>query len=134
MPTRRFIRVVIATAGLLAMATSLRAVTTEHFVLRNGSDLVALCSTPQDDPLYTAAIHFCQGFGSGVYQTILALTTHEKLVPLMCPPNPPPSRNESLQRFLAWAKQRPDMLAEPPADVLGRFLVEQFPCPKPVTR
>jgi hypothetical protein len=123
-------RTLVLTGALLAPAAVASATTPEHFVLRTGADYVELCSTPPDDPLYTAAIHFCHGFGVGVYQTMMALTNNDKLTPIMCPSNPPPTRNEGLQRFLAWAKQHPDYLHDPPADVLGRFLVEQFPCPK----
>ncbi len=131
MPSLRSLLSGLAVTGALAApVATVHATTTEHFVLRSGADYVALCSTPADDPLYTAAIHFCHGFGVGVYQTMLALTNHEKLTPIVCPPNPAPTRNEGLQRFLAWAKAHPDYLNDPPADVLGRFLVEQFPCPK----
>lgn len=131
MPALRSLARTLVLAGVLVAPIDVaRATTTEHFVLRSGADYVELCSTATDDPLYTAAIHFCHGFGVGVYQTMMALTNNEKLPPIMCPPNPPPTRNEGLQRFLAWAKQHPDYLKDPPADVLGRFLVEQFPCPK----
>lgn len=92
MPTRRpCTRTFAAIAGLLGFATPLPAVTTEHVVLRTGSDLVALSATPRNDPLYTAAIHFWHGFGSGVYQTILATTNHEKLTPILYPTNPSPT-------------------------------------------
>lgn len=130
MSLRSLVRVAVMTGVLLAATLPARAVTTEQFRLRSGADLVSLCATPTDDPLYQAAIHFCHGFGSGVYQTMIALTTHEKLVPVLCPTNPPPTRNEGLARFLAWAKQHPEHQQDPPADFLGRFLLEQFPCPK----
>jgi hypothetical protein len=118
-------------AALVALAAPVGAVTKEeHFKLQSGADLVALCSTATSDRLYPAAIHMCHGFGAGVYQTIQALTSHEKLQPVMCPPSPPPSRNEGIKLFLEWAKRNQDRLAERPADVLGRFLVEQFPCRK----
>lgn len=124
----------VSIAGALAMALALTApagaVTKESFALRSGADLVALCSTPPDDPLFSAAIHLCHGFGAGTYQTIQAMTHHEKLTPLFCPPTPPPTRNEGLQRFLEWAKRSPQHASDPPAEFLGRFLVETFPCPK----
>ena len=127
---RSLARTLVVLGALVASASVATATTPEHFVLRSGADYVTLCSTPTDDPLYTAAIHFCHGFGVGVYQTMMALTNHEKLAPIMCPPSPPPTRNEGLQRFLAWSKLHPAYLTDPPADVLGRFLVEQFPCQK----
>jgi hypothetical protein len=128
--TRLGARVLPAIVALLCAAAPAGAVTHEEFRLRTGADLVALCSTPSEDPLYVAAIHFCHGFGTGTYQTIRALTSHEKLEPVFCPPDPPPSRNEGLARFLEWAKANPGRLNQPPADVLGRFLVEKYPCRK----
>lgn len=127
----RLVATLCASAGVLALAGDARAVTQDNFRLDTGADLVALCSTPKDDPLFVAAVHMCHGFGVGTYQTIQALTNHEKLEPLLCPPNPPPTRNDELQRFLTWAETNRQRLGERPADVLGRYLVETFPCPKP---
>jgi hypothetical protein len=126
----RIVSTVCAVTLLLVLAGRARAVTEENFQLKTGADLVALCSTPKDDPLFVAAIHMCHGFGVGTYQTIQALTNHEKLDPIVCPPNPPPTRNEGLQRFLGWAQANGSRLGERPADVLGRFLIETFPCPQ----
>jgi hypothetical protein len=115
---------------VLLLAAPADAVTEGQFHLRSGADLVALCSAPTDDPLYVAAIHLCQGFGAGTYQTIQAMTTHEKLVPLLCPPNPPPTRNEGIRLFLEWARSNQDHAQEPAVHYLGRFLVEKYRCPK----
>jgi hypothetical protein len=100
----------------------------DAFLLRSGADIVALCSTPSDDPLYTAAVHMCHGFGAGTYQTILAMTRHEKIEPVMCPPEPSVSRNEVVRQFLAWANANPRYLTEPAVEVMGRFMISQFPC------
>lgn len=126
-PRTAGMRLLLSVAFLGFAATS-PAITTEEFGLRTGADFAALCSTPADDPLHTAAIHMCHGFGAGTYQAILAMTRHEKLAPLFCPPEPAVSRNEAVQMFLEWAKRNPQHMAERPADVIGRFLVQQFPC------
>src|SRR5213076_1723598 len=89
------------------------AITPDEFRLRSGADVVALCSTPASDPLYTAAIHMCHGFGAGAYQTIMAMTRHEKLKAVVCPPDPPPSRNEAVRLFVQWANDNPRYQAEP---------------------
>jgi len=112
------------------LALPARAVTQEQFRLRTGDDIVALCSTPTSDPLYVAAIHLCQGFGAGVYQTLVAVENHRGLQPLVCAPNPPPTRNDAVRMFLDWAPRNREHLGEAPADVVGRFLIETFPCPK----
>jgi Ssp1 endopeptidase immunity protein Rap1a len=104
------------------------AVTPDEFGLRSGADVVALCSTPASDPLYTAAVHMCHGFGAGTYRTIVAVTGHGPIPRLICPPDPAPSRNEVVRRFVRWAKDNPRYLAEPAVDVLARFLITQFPC------
>jgi hypothetical protein len=124
------VRAVLAAVTVMLLAAPAAAVTEEQFQLRSGNDLVALCSTPTNDPLYVAAIHLCQGFGAGTYQTIQAMTTHEKLVPLLCPPNPPPTRNEGIRLFLEWAKSNQEKAQEPAVHYLGRFLVEKYRCPK----
>ncbi|PYM66321.1 MAG: hypothetical protein DME11_07625 [Candidatus Rokuibacteriota bacterium] len=104
------------------------AITPEEFRLRSGADVVALCSTPASDPLYSAAVHMCHGFGAGAYQTIMAMTRHEKLKPVVCPPDPPLSRNEAVRRFVQWASDNPRYLTEPAVEVVGRFFATQFPC------
>lgn len=127
--TWRSVAVVI---GLLVVSTPARAVTDDNFQLRNGADLVALCSVSADDPLREAAINMCQGFCAGVYQTILAFTMREKVDRLICPPDPPPTRMQAIERFVVWAKGNTQNQGERPADHLGRFLLQTYPCPKSV--
>jgi hypothetical protein len=123
-------RVLAMAAGLLVAAGSAHAVTEANFQLRNGADLVALCGVAKDDPLRLAALQMCEGYYVGVYQTILAMTTHKGEQPLFCPPNPPPERNEAIARFVDWSKDKTQYQGDRPADFLGRFLIEVFACPK----
>ena len=118
----------LAIALVILGHTSAPAITADEFHLRSGADLVALCSTPATDPLYVAAVHMCHGFGAGADQTITALTRHEKLSPLICPPSPPPTRNETVDRFVEWARRNPQHLAEPAVETVGRFFITTFPC------
>jgi hypothetical protein len=119
-------RLLLITLAALACAAPASAITAEEFRLRSGADLVALCATPATDPMYTAAVHMCHGFGAGTYQTIVAMT--RQLAPLICPPEPSPSRNEVVGRFLDWAKRNPERLTEPAVEVLGRFFTTEYPC------
>ena len=112
----------------LAVAAPASAITGDEFRLRSGADLVALCGAPAADPLYTAAVHMCHGFGAGTYQAIVAMTRHEKIQPVVCAPDPPPSRNDTVARFLEWAKRNPRHLQDPAVEALGRFFVTEFPC------
>src|SRR5262245_40145654 len=122
-----------ATIAMLALlfwaAPPAAAVTEENFQLRNGNDLVELCAVSADDPLRTAAIHMCHGFGAGAFQMIQALTKHDKMAQLFCPPSPTPSRNEAVAAFVVWARNHTDKLGYPPADVVGYYLVTTYPCP-----
>ncbi|HEY7519365.1 MAG TPA: Rap1a/Tai family immunity protein [Methylomirabilota bacterium] len=121
-------RVLAIALVTLTDVTSASAITADEFRLRSGADVVALCETPATDPLYMAAIHMCHGFGAGTYQTIMALTRHEKLAPVICPPEPAPSRNETVSRFLEWSRRNPRHLTEPAVETVGRFFIAEFPC------
>jgi Ssp1 endopeptidase immunity protein Rap1a len=123
-------RILAVVTALLAAGTSAGAVTDENFQLRSGADLVALCGVAKDDPMRSLALQMCEGYCVGVYQTILALTTHQGLQPLFCPPDPPPSRNEAIAQFVEWSKDKTQYQGDRPVDFVGRFLVERFPCPK----
>lgn len=123
-------RMLLLTA-LLGIAPPLAvAVDQEHFQLRTAADLVALCTAGEKDPLHSAAVHMCHGFGAGTYQTIQAMTQHEKLKPLFCPPSPGPSRNQAVADFVAWTRSHADLLDQRPVEVIGRYLVDRYPCAK----
>lgn len=118
-----------AIAGLLAMVPSVGSAATEkNFYVKTTRDLVALCSTPADDPLRTAAINFCEGFLVGAYQYHMLSVKTEGRAPLVCPPDPPPSRDESVVRFIQWSKAHDAVLETHPVAGLFEFLAQTFPC------
>ena len=96
--------------------------------MRTAADLVDLCDTDPASEHYIAAIYFCQGFGVGAYQYYLAQTTDDPSSQYVCLPNPPPSRNEAMAAFVAWANARPQYMGEAPVDAVFRFLGETYPC------
>lgn len=104
------------------------AATQEDFLVRTTQDLVDLCSANQNDPLRDAAIHFCNGYLVGAYQFYRASVAAQRLQPLVCPPDPPPSRNEGVQKFVSWGQANPQYMNEPPIDGFFRFLVMTWPC------
>jgi hypothetical protein len=108
-------------------ATSDAGVTQEAFQARSTRDLVELCSATPDDPMSTAALNFCHGFGVGVNRVWQEVEMNHK-THLYCLPNPLPTRNESLAGFVQWAKTNPDQLAQPPQDGFLAFLSSQYPC------
>ena len=102
--------------------------TRDEFLVRTTQDYVAICSTSPHDPLYAAAIGFCHGYAVGAYHYYLAEVAGPKGTPLVCPPEPPPSRAEILPMFVAWAQANPQYMGERPVDSLFRFLAEKWPC------
>lgn len=103
----------------------------EDFLVRNTKDLADLCATQPDDPLYVAAVHFCNGFVVGAYRYHESLYSGPDAKPLVCLPSPRPSRQQSIADFVAWSKGHPERDSEPAVDGLFRFLMEKWPCPEP---
>jgi Rap1a immunity proteins len=104
------------------------AVTRDNFLMRTARDYVDVSSTPENDPLYQAAMGFCQGYGVGVWHYYLAATADGKERAFVCPPNPQPSRTEAIQKFLTWARANPQVMDERPVDAIFRFLASEWPC------
>jgi hypothetical protein len=124
-----------ALAGMLVGADPAAAVSQDNFKLRTGTDIVELCSTALEDPLFQAAIHMCHGFGVSSYQTLVAINSHEKIGGFFCPPPEGTlTRNQAFADFLAWARQpqNANHLNDSPAALVARYLLTKYPCPKPV--
>jgi hypothetical protein len=118
-----------------AVAIGQAAVTRDQFPPKTTGDLVALCTATKDDPLMTPAVNFCNGFAEGAVEMALGYATvARKDRQPFCLPTPKPSHNEAVAQFAAWANGAPGRLDDPPALGLMRFLVHQFPCPKPATQ
>ena len=120
----------LATAGLLVSGSAQAGLTEDYFFMRNAQDLVTICSSPEDDPLNDAADHFCHGFVSGAWQYHQAMAAGPKGVRIVCPSDPPPTRNEAIAGFVAWSAEHPEHMAEPAVEAMFRFLVEKWPCPE----
>jgi hypothetical protein len=123
----RLLALVLPALALAPLGSVRAAVTEANFHMQTAGDLVALCSATQDDPLATAAIHFCQGFAVGAYQTLSGLQSGMRQK-LFCPPQAMPSRNQAIANFVGWIKANPSAMAEPPADALADYLITHFPC------
>lgn len=83
----------------------------------------------------TAARNFCQGFTEGAVEVALGYeaSARPNRQPF-CLPTPRPSHDEAVVQFDAWANADPKRLDEPPSVGLMRFLVHQYPCPRPAVR
>jgi hypothetical protein len=104
------------------------AVTEADFEVKTTQNLLNLCTASPNDPYYREAIHFCQGYLVGAYHYYLSATGGDASKALVCLPTPPPSRNEAVGMFIAWAQARPEYLNERPVETQFRFLTEKWPC------
>jgi len=119
----------IALAVALSPLAAGAALTEGDFYIKDAQDFVDLCSSPESDPLNDAATHFCHGFLSGAWQYHQAQANGPKGVRLVCPSDPPPTRNDVIAGFLTWAGAHPQYMTEPAVEALFRYLVERAPCP-----
>jgi hypothetical protein len=121
----------LALGGLLTVVVALGpagAATTQHFMVRSTADLIELCSVGKDDPVRDEAIHFCHGYLVGAYHFQEALHSGPREKPVVCPPDPRPSRDESVRQFVVWARGHDQYMTERAVDTLMRFLTERWPC------
>jgi len=115
-------------AVVLLAAVPARAASIENFQVKTAADLVALCGVDPGSEKYTAAIHFCQGFGVGAWQYYSAQGADDPTSEFVCIPSPPPTRNEAMAGFVTWARAHPQYLDSAPVDTLFRYLAETYPC------
>jgi Rap1a immunity proteins len=115
-------------AGLLALPLPAAAATEKNFVVNDSQDLLELCSVAPADALYREALHFCHGYLVGAYAYMRAATGGPNAPRLVCFPNPPPTRNQAIDGFMAWLRQNPQRLGESPVDTMLRYLQTTFPC------
>jgi Rap1a immunity proteins len=121
-------RSLILASALMTSSMVFAADTSSTFEMRDASDLVRLCSLPQEDELYRNAIGFCHGVLTGAFRYYLATVTDENQ--FVCAPNPPTTRAKVMDGFVVWANSHPQYMKEPPVDTLFRYLEETFPCRK----
>jgi hypothetical protein len=104
------------------------AVTEEDFLVKTTRNLLNLCTVSADNPRHQAAVHFCHGYLIGAYAYHQAANAGAGRQPLVCLPTPPPSRNEAIRMFMAWAQDHPQYMDEAPVETEFRFLTEKWPC------
>lgn len=117
---------VMVTAGP-ALAAGLNV---ENFEVKTTKNLLDLCTVAPEDPMYAQAIHFCHGYLVGAYHYYEASVSGPNAVPIVCLPEKRPTRNETIQMFIEWAKAHPQYWNEMPVETEFRFLTEKWPCPE----
>jgi len=117
---------------LLALAILLPglagAVSEKDFEAKTTGEMIKLCTASPDDPLYHQAINFCHGYLVGAFHYYEATAMGPDGVILVCPPDPRPSRNATIDTFIDWAKAHRQHWDEPPVETEFRFLMEWWPC------
>jgi hypothetical protein len=104
------------------------AVTEDHFLARDTRDIIELCSALKTEPLYTAAVNFCQGYLVGAYHYQDSLYSEPGIRPVVCFPEPKPTRIEAIAQFIEWAKAHPEYGQDRAVDSMSKFLAEKWPC------
>jgi hypothetical protein len=97
------------------------------FVGRETREIVEICAVGREHARYEEARAFCHGYLTGLYSAVLAARA-PNAPPLHC--NLPQSRQEGVDRFVAWARGNPATLAEFPPNSFLRFMDATYACPR----
>ncbi len=112
----------------MALAVAMPA-TAQHgggFVGRETRELVSVCAVGPGASTHAEARAFCHGYLTGLYSTVLAMQP-AGAAPMHC--GLPQSRQEPIDRFVAWAQARPAEMASFPPNAFLRFMDETYACP-----
>ena len=120
---------IVLTVMLVLLLPCLAGAATEKdFEANTAKQLISLCSVSPDAPLYHQAINFCHGYFEGAYQYYEAMTSGPQGIQFVCVPDPLPSRNYAIGKFIEWAQSNPQHMNERPVEAEFRFLMETWPC------
>jgi len=119
---------IMTLAALLILPALAGAVTEKDFEAKTTQNLMNLCTATTDDPLYHQAVNFCHGYLVGAYSYYAAAAAGPEGIKLVCFPENPPTRNQSITMFIEWGKAHPQYMQEKPVDTEFRFLMETWPC------
>jgi hypothetical protein len=122
---RRLLALALA-MGLWPMVAG--AVTRDDFLARTAQDLLHLCAASPTDPMYKEALSFCHGYWVGAYQYYRVASAGPEGRRFICPPDPPPTRDEAVKMWVAWAREHPQYAGEPPVDSIFQFAAARWPC------
>ena len=112
----------------LAVPGVAAAVTDGDFEVKTTRNLLNLCTVSADDARYKEALHFCHGYLVGAFHYYVASVSGPNAKRLVCPPDPPPTRNVAIAAFIVWAQAHPQYMGEAPVETEFRFLTETYPC------
>ena len=120
--------IILLLSAVILFPTIAGAVSEKDFEVQTTENIVNLCTASPDDPLYHQAINFCHGFLVGAYRYYEVAGSGPGGIKLVCLSDPKPSRNETIDMFIEWAKAHPQHMKETPVETEFRFLMEKWPC------
>jgi len=120
--------IILLLASVILFPGFAGAVSEKDFEVQSTENILNLCTTTPDDPLYHQAINFCHGFLVGAYRYYEAAGSGPAGLKLVCLPDPPASRNDIFAMFVEWVKAHPQYLKEKAVETEFRFLMEKWPC------
>jgi hypothetical protein len=104
------------------------ALSEEDFQAKTTQNILNLCTASPEDPLFAHAVNFCHGYLVGAFHYYLASVSGPEGKRFVCPPDPRPSRNETIRMFTEWVKMHPEFWNDPPVESEFRFLSEIWSC------
>jgi hypothetical protein len=114
----------------IAAAPAQAAVSEDNFLVRNAGDLVAVCTATQSDPLYTAAVNFCQGFAVGAFRVLQEEEAARRSPHMFCLPDTLPTRTEAISNIVQWVNADRTRSGLGATDSIAAYLSQQYPCPR----
>ncbi len=113
----------------LLLTPALSGATDEKdFEAKTTQNIINLCTTSPEEPLFAQAVNFCHGYLVGAYHYYVAQASGPDGLKMVCMPDPPPSRNEAIAMFVEWAQAHPEYMDEAAVETEFRFLIESWPC------
>ena len=106
------------------------AMDSTDLTLKTTEDLYQVCSVSADNPQYSDALSFCEGFLLATASYDYAISDREHLKRFICAPAGV-TRDEGIQAFVVWAKanlQNQKYMDEPPVYGAVRGLTAKWPC------
>ena len=106
------------------------AMDSSDITLKTTEDLYQVCSVSADNPQYSEALSFCEGFLFATVSYDYAISDRKNLKRFICFPATA-TRNEGIQAFVDWGKanlQNQKYMNEPPVYGAVRALAAKWPC------
>ena len=123
---KKFVATIVA--ALLIVPPLATAVEDADFNMKTTRDLLDLCSAPENDVQYEAAMGYCIGYIDAAQDYHRSITSGDLLAPIACPDHHV-TRQEMVDVFVAWAGNNGDLLDnESPINGVMRAATEKWPC------